>query len=80
MNILSDIIDVDIDKEDDKEEELEPELEGRIKDIDKYFTTTTTQRSTEQPQTVDNCHLPYYPATDPNLENAWRFGILYIFK
>lgn len=71
-----DIIDVDIDKEDEKEEE--PELEGRI-DPDKY-DFTTTQRSTEQPETVDMCHLPYYPATDPDLENAWRFGIFHIFK
>ncbi|EGI60824.1 PREDICTED: laminin subunit alpha [Acromyrmex echinatior] len=69
------IIEVDVDKEDEKEEEEEePELEGRI-NVDKYdFTTTTTQRPTEQPETIDKCHLPYYPATDPDLENAWRFG------
>ena len=73
---LLDIIEVDVDKEDEKEEEEEePELEGRI-NVDKDdFMTTTTLRPTEQPETVDKCHLPYYPATDPDLENAWRFGI-----
>lgn len=63
-----------MEKEDEREDE-EPELEGRV-NIDKYdFTSTTTQRPTEQSQVIDKCHLPYYPATDPDLENAWRFGI-----
>lgn len=60
------------------EEEIDdkgPPLEGRIHTSKKYdITTITTQSPTQQPQTVDDCHLPYYPATDPNLENAYRFG------
>lgn len=59
-----DIVDIDIEKEDD---EKEPKLEGRIKDKD----ATTTQ----QPKTVDECYLPYYPTVDPDVKNSWRFGI-----
>jgi hypothetical protein len=36
--------------------------------------------STKEPETVDGCRLPHYPATDPDqsIENAWRFGTLRI--
>lgn len=71
-----DIVDIDIEREDEEEE---PDLEGRIhvEKVD-FITSTmpTTQVSTEPSiQMDDECHLPYYPAADPNLENAvWRFG------
>jgi len=61
-------------KEDEKEEEPEPE--GRRDEFD----LTTTQRPTEPQSIDDKCILPYYPATDPDLGKAWRFGILHIFK
>ncbi|XP_070151389.1 laminin subunit alpha [Polyergus mexicanus] len=63
------IVDVDIEKDDEWEE---PKLEGR-NNADKYDVTTTT--TTQQPQTVDECHLPYYPAVDPDVKNSWRFGV-----
>lgn len=66
------VIDLEYEKEDEKEDE-EPDLEGRL-NVDKHDVTTTTQRSTEQPETIDQCHLPYYPATDPDRENALQFG------
>lgn len=66
---FSDIVDVDIEKDDEWEE---PKLEGR-NNADKYDITTTT--TTQQPQTIDECHLPYYPAVDPDVKNSWRFGM-----
>lgn len=61
-----------MDKE-DEEEEILPEMEGRI-NIEKASFTPTTTISTTEFQTDDECHLPYFPAVDPDLENAWRFG------
>ncbi|XP_014209765.1 laminin subunit alpha isoform X2 [Copidosoma floridanum] len=41
-------------------------------------TTSTTPwpTSSKEPETIDGCRLPYFPATDPDQysENAWRFG------
>lgn len=65
----SNIVDVGIDKDDEWEEE--PKLEGRITEKDDVTTTTTTQ----QPQTVDECRLPYHPAVDPDVKNSWLFGV-----
>ncbi|XP_047345121.1 laminin subunit alpha isoform X1 [Vespa velutina] len=66
------VVDIELEKEDEDEE---PTLEGRGHHIE--ITTETIITSTPKPilpQTVDQCHLPYYPATDPDLENEWRFG------
>ncbi|XP_035729977.1 laminin subunit alpha-like isoform X2 [Vespa mandarinia] len=66
------VVDIELEKEDEDEE---PTLEGRSHHIE--ITTETIITSTPKPilpQTVDQCHLPYYPATDPDLENEWRFG------
>ncbi|XP_014485447.1 PREDICTED: laminin subunit alpha isoform X2 [Dinoponera quadriceps] len=71
------IVDIDMEREDEDEE---PYMEGRnnIENVD-FLTTTipTTQVPTEPNiQMDDECHLPYYPAADPDLENTvWRFGI-----
>ncbi|EFN79905.1 laminin subunit alpha [Harpegnathos saltator] len=69
------IVDIDLEKEDEEEE---PDLEGRmnVEKVD-FITTSTTQIPTEPSiQMDDECHLPYYPAVDPNLKNmVWRFGI-----
>lgn len=68
------IVEVDLEKDEDEEE---PDLEGRINvEKDDFITTTTTQISTEPSIRIDDeCHLPYYPAADPDLENTvWRFG------
>lgn len=70
--LLPDVVDIELEKEDEDEE---PTLEGRGHHIE--ITTETITTSTPKPtlpQTVDQCHLPYYPATDPDLENEWRFG------
>ncbi|XP_066588247.1 laminin subunit alpha [Prorops nasuta] len=64
------IVDVDI----DKNEEEEPTLEGRGKEREGPPKIPTTTPAALLPETVDNCHLPYYPAVDPDPENAWRFG------
>lgn len=66
----TDVIEVEVDKETDEEE---PNLEGRGQETTTTTeSTTSTQRST--PLHVDKCHLPYYPAVDPDLDNSWRFG------
>ncbi|XP_011495348.1 PREDICTED: laminin subunit alpha [Ceratosolen solmsi marchali] len=65
-------------------------IEGRIPGSDEDDSTmaapvtvmqttspiTAWPTSTREPETVDGCRLPYYPATDPDqfVENAWRFG------
>lgn len=38
--------------------------------------TTEEPTTTREPESVDGCRLPHYPASDPdeNSENAWRFG------
>ncbi|OAD58422.1 Laminin subunit alpha [Eufriesea mexicana] len=67
------IVEVDIDKITDEEE---PPLEGRGHHQEDDITTTETTASTQRttPYHVGQCRLPYYPATDPAMENAWRFG------
>ncbi|XP_015602424.1 laminin subunit alpha [Cephus cinctus] len=49
-------------------------LEGRknIGPTESISTTSTT--TTPKPITVDECRLPFYPANDTDLENAWRIG------
>lgn len=63
---------MDIEKEDEKD--ISPKLEGR-NNFEKEVTSTTTTQRTIQPETVDECHLPYYPAVDPELGKAWQFGL-----
>lgn len=73
---MLDIIDVDIDKETDEEE---PTIEGRGHHHDDFVTTTEATTSTQRttPLHIDECRLPYYPAIDPDMENAWHFGTIF---
>lgn len=66
---------IEVDSERETEEE-EPNLEGRGGYHDELITTTESTTSTQRsiPMHVDQCRLPYYPAIDPDLDNAWRFG------
>ncbi|XP_054012773.1 laminin subunit alpha [Hylaeus anthracinus] len=67
------VVDVDLEKGTDDEE---PRNTGGRGDYNEEFTTTTEPTSTQRPTPVhvDQCRLPYYPADDPDLDNAWRFG------
>lgn len=43
---------------------------------------TTSVPTSKEPETVDGCRLPQYPATDPDQlsENAWRFGTVFFSR
>lgn len=84
FSLFSDIINTNLDvrfKEDNEgrppplhEDDNEPPVTTTT--TTEATTTTTWPTSPKEPETVDGCRLPHWPATDPDQfsENAWRFG------
>lgn len=63
-------------------EETERPIEGRpppLKPDEESVEKTKTEDDTDEkqvtpPKTIDNCRLPYYPASDPDAGSTYRLG------
>lgn len=70
------ILDI-IDKEDGEDNQNQVPVKNEPPLIDNVSSEEEVEEpTTKEPESVDGCKLPYYPANDPDQrsENAWRFG------